>query len=400
MEQFDFDKVVERRGTDCVKWDTLPDDEVLPLWVADMDFEVAPCIRQAIAERAAHGVYGYTLRTEAYNEALINWFRDRHQWTIEKAWVLPTTGVIPALSCVLRALTLPGDKVLMHTPVYDCFYATLKNSGCEVLESPLSRVGDSYAIDFDAFERLCAEEHPALYLLCNPHNPAGRVWTREELTRISTICHRHHVCVVADEIHCEIVMPGHTYIPYATVSSEAQAESVILNSPSKAFNIAGLHTANIVCSDVRLRRQLQRAILQHQVGQANPFGPVALQAAYNEGADWLDALNAYLYDNYLALRTFFAEYLPKIEVLRLEGTYLVWADCTALEFTSDELADKLLHEAKVRVNSGTMYGKRTGQGYLRINIACPRKQLMDALTRIGRVLAPYMEDDFSLGCPM
>ena len=400
MGKFDFDKLIERRGTGCMKWDETPCDDVLPMWVADMDFEVAPCIQQALQLRVVHGVFGYTHIDDSYFAAVTDWFATRHQWAIDPAWIVPTTGVIPALSCALRALTLPGERVLVHTPVFNCFFSSIRNSGCEIVESQLRRDGDSYVIDFDDFEAKCADEKTTVYLLCNPHNPAGRVWTREELLRIHDICQRHHVRVVADEIHCELVMPGHTYTPFAALSEAAQMQSVTLNSPSKAFNIAGLQVANIICADLELRRRIVRAVNINEVCDLNPFAPIALKAAYTEGGEWLDALNEYIYGNYLELKSFFAEYLPKIEVLRLEGTYLVWVDITSLEFTSDELADLLLREAKLQVSSGTHYGCRGGQGYLRINIACPRSRMMDGLVRMGRVLSVYMEDDVDRGCPM
>ena len=400
MGSFDFDKLINRRGTGCMKWDETPHDDVLPMWVADMDFETAPCILQALQLRVAHGVFGYTHIDDSYFEAVKHWFATRHQWTIDPTWIVPTTGVIPALSCTLKALTLPGERVLVHTPVFNCFFSSIRNSGCEIVESQLRRKGDSYVIDFDDFEGKCADEKTTVYLLCNPHNPAGRVWTREELLRIHDICQRHHVRVVADEIHCELVMPGHTYTPFAALSEAAQAQSVTLNSPSKAFNNAGLQVANIICADLELRRRIVRAVNINEVCDLNPFAPIALKAAYTEGGEWLDALNEYIYGNYIELKSFFAEYLPKIEVLRLEGTYLVWIDITSLEFTSDELADLLLREAKLQVSSGTHYGHRGGQGYLRVNIACPRSRMMEGLVRMGRVLSAYMEDDVDRGCPM
>jgi cystathionine beta-lyase len=373
---------------------------VLPLWVADMDFQTAPCITEALQKRVEQGIFGYTKVPESYYQAIIGWFKRRHQWQIEREWILYTSGVVPALSCALKAMTLPGEKVLVQTPVFNCFFSSIKNNGCEIAENRLVRQGDSYAIDFDDFERQCADEKVTVFLLCNPHNPAGRVWTREELEQMNDICLRHGVRIVSDEIHCELVMPGHTFTPMAAVSEACRDNSVTLNSPSKAFNIAGLQIANIICSDATLRRRIDRAININEVCDVNPFGVIALQEAYNNGGPWLDELNAYLYDNYMALKQFFAEYLPKLEVVRLEGTYLVWVDIHALEFTADELTDELLRQAKVRVNSGTLYGHSAGLDYIRLNIACPRATLMEALKRIGQALSPYMEDNDELGCPM
>ena len=303
------------------------------------------------------------------------------------------------MSCALKALTLPGEKVLVQTPVYNCFFSSIVNNGCLVEENRLVRDGNSYSIDFEDFEKKCKDEKVTVFVLCNPHNPAGRVWTADEMAKMNEICQRNGVKVIADEIHCEIVMPGYKYIPFASVSDGCLANSVTLLSPTKGFNIAGLQIANIVCSDEIVRKRINRAININEVCDVNPFGVVALQAAYNESADWLDQMNAYVYDNYIELKSFCHEYLPKLEVLRLEGTYLAWVDVNALEFTTDELTQLLADKANVMVNSGTMYGQKAGQGYIRINLACPRQRLREALNRIGRLLAEYMIDDIE-GCPM
>lgn len=399
MEKFDFDKLTARRGSNCYKWDEAANDEVIPLWVADMDFEVAPAIKEALRKRVEHGVFGYTMVPDSYYDAIINWFDNRYGWHINRDWILYTTAVVPALSCALKALTLPGEKVLVQTPVYNCFFSSIVNSGCLVEENRLVRDGNSYSIDFEDFEKKCKDEKVTVFVLCNPHNPAGRVWTADEMAKINEICQRNGVKVIADEIHCEIVMPGYKYIPFASVSDDCLANSVTLLSPTKGFNIAGLQIANIVCSDEIVRKRINRAININEVCDVNPFGVVALQAAYNESADWLDQMNAYVYDNYIELKSFCHEYLPKLEVLRLEGTYLAWVDVNALEFTTDELTQFLADKANVMVNSGTMYGQKAGQGYIRINLACPRQRLREALNRIGRLLAEYMIDDIE-GCPM
>lgn len=399
MEKFDFDKLTARRGSNCYKWDEATNDEVIPLWVADMDFEVAPAIKEALRKRVEHGVFGYTMVPDSYYDAVINWFVNRHGWHINRDWILYTTAVVPALSCALKALTLPGEKVLVQTPVYNCFFSSIVNNGCLVEENRLVRDGNSYSIDFEDFEKKCKDEKVTVFVLCNPHNPAGRVWTSDEMAKMNEICQRNGVKVIADEIHCEIVMPGYKYIPFASVSDDCLANSVTLLSPTKGFNIAGLQIANIVCSDEIVRKRINRAININEVCDVNPFGVVALQAAYNESADWLDQMNAYVYDNYIELKSFCHEYLPKLEVLRLEGTYLAWVDVNALEFTTDELTQLLADKANVMVNSGTMYGQKAGQGYIRINLACPRQRLREALNRIGRLLAEYMIDDIQ-GCPM
>ena len=384
--KFDFDTLIERRGTDCVKWDTAKEEDVLPMWVADMDFKAAPCIADALRKRIEHGVFGYTIVPEKYYDAITGWFERRHNWHIDRSWILYTTGVVPAISATIKALTRPGDKVIIQTPVYNCFFSSIRNDECIIAENPLIYENNSYHIDFEGFEKLAADERTKVFLLCNPHNPAGRVWTADELTKLNDICMKHGVKVISDEIHCELIMKEHTYIPFASLSDESLHNSITLNSPTKAFNIAGLQIANVVACDEDVRHKIDRAININEICDVNPFGVLALQAAYNEGAEWLDSLNEYLYDNYLELRRFFSERMPNIGVTHLEGTYLVWADIRSTGMTSDALTEKLLKEGHVMVNSGTMYGKTAGEGFLRINIACPRSRMIEGLERMARVI--------------
>ena len=384
--KYDFDELVVRRGTGCVKWDESPDDEIIPLWVADMDFKAAPAIQDAIRKRAEHGVFGYTVVEDDYYDAVISWFQRRHDWTIHREEILYTTGVVPAMSVAIKALTMPGEKVLILSPDYNCFFSSVRNNGCEVLETALLRVGDSFEVDWEDFETKCADEKTTVFLLCNPHNPCGRVWTAKELELMNDICLRHGVKVVSDEIHCELVMPGYRFQPFAAVSEACRENSVILNSPSKSFNIAGLQAANIICSQPDWRRRLDRAININEVCDLNPFGPVALKAAYNESEDWIDELNQYLWGNYQVLCDFVAKNLPQWKVCKLEGTYLPWVDVSAMGITSQELCDKLLDEAKVWLNPGTMYGPQSGEGYIRFNIATQRSRLIKALNRIKEVI--------------
>ena len=381
-----FDELIERRGTGCVKWDESPNDEVIPLWVADMDFKAAPAIQKAIRERAEQGVFGYTFVDDSYYDAVISWFQCRHDWTIQREEILYTIGVVPAMSVAIKALTMPGEKVLILSPDYNCFFSSVRNNGCEVLETVLKRVGDTFEVDWEDFEAKCADDKTTVFLLCNPHNPCGRVWTKEELMQMNDICLKYGVKVVSDEIHCELVMPGYKFQPFASVSETCRQNSVILNSPSKSFNIAGLMTANIICSQPEWRRRLDRAININEVCDLNPFGPVALKAAYNESEDWIDELNQYLWENYVILRDFIENNLPQWKVCRLEGTYLSWVDISAMGITAQELCDRLLAEAKVWVNPGTMYGPQSGEGYIRFNIATQRSRLEEALRRIKDAL--------------
>ncbi|MCR5579809.1 MAG: pyridoxal phosphate-dependent aminotransferase [Prevotella sp.] len=389
--KYDFDELIERHGTDCVKWDErprvgehssgmVPSADVIPLWVADMDFKAAPAILEAVKKRAEHGVFGYNIVPESYYEAVISWFRRRHHWEIQREWILYTTAVVPAMSCVIKALTMPGEKVLILSPAYNCFFSSIRNNGCEVLESVLKRSQLSFEIDFDDFERKCADEKTTLFLLCNPHNPTGRVWTREELQCMYEICHRHGVKIASDEIHCELIMPGYKFVPFGTITDDC----VVMNSPSKNFNTAGLQIANIICSHPSWRRRIDRAININEVCDVNPFGIVALQAAYNESEDWIGKLNEYLWGNYQTLCDFAAQHLPQWKVCRLEGTYLPWVDISATDMSSQAYADRLLREAKVWVNPGTMYGPQIGEGYIRLNIATQRSRLQEALERIAK----------------
>ena len=388
--KYDFDKIIPRRGTNSVKWDVAKEDGVIPMWVADMDFQAAPCIRQALKERMDHGVFGYTLVPNSYYESIISWFDRRHQWHIERDWIIYTSGVVPAISAIIKALTEPGDKVLVQTPVYNCFFSSIRNNGCTTAENALVRKGNSYEIDFDDFEKQAADEKTKVFLLCNPHNPAGRVWTPEELSRMNDICLKHGVQVISDEIHCELVMPGYKFTPFAAVSKACQDNCITTNSPTKSFNIAGLQIANIITNNDTIKRKIDRAININEVCDVNPFGVIALQAAYNEGESWIDQLNLYLWENYKVLKDFFQEHLPKLQVLKLEGTYLVWIDISATDLKADELTNELLQQGKVMVNSGTMYGKTTGADYLRLNIAMPRSLMLEALLRIAQVLQPKL----------
>ena len=354
-----------------------------------MDFQVAPAIQEAIRKRAEHPIFGYTHVGDDYYDAVISWFQRRHQWTIRREEILYTTGVVPAMSVAVKALTMPGERVLILSPDYNCFFSSIRNNGCEVLETFLVKgegclvKGEAFTIDWSDFEAKCADEKTTVFLLCNPHNPTGRVWTKEELARMNDICLKHGVKVISDEIHCELVMPGHTFQPFAAVSEACRQNCVTLNSPSKSFNIAGLQIANIICAQPAWRRRIDRAININEVCDVNPFGPVALIAAYNESEKWLDELNLYLWGNYTALCDFVAKNIPQWTVCPLEGTYLVWIDITLTGMTAQQYADLLMEKAGVWVNPGTMYGPQSGEGYIRINIACPRSRLMEALERIS-----------------
>ncbi len=383
--KYNFDEIIPRRGTNSYKWDSAGDADILPMWVADMDFRTAPPVVEALRKRVEHGIFGYVRVPDAYYAAVTNWFARRHDWQIEKGWIIYTTGVVPALSAVIKALTVPGDKVMVQTPVYNCFFSSIRNNGCGMIANPLIYRNGTYQIDFADLEQKAADPSVKVLLLCNPHNPAGRVWTKQELTRIGDICIRNNVWVVADEIHCELVFPGHTYIPFASISQEFLMHSVTCTSPSKAFNLAGLQIANIISADTDIRMKIDKAINVNEVCDVNPFGVEALMAAYNDSEEWLEELKQYLFANYNYLRTYFAECLPEFSVSMLEGTYLVWVDCSVLNQSSDKIVKTLLEKEKLWVNEGGLYGE-AGEGFIRINIACPRQQLIEVLNRLRRAL--------------
>lgn len=382
--EYDFSRPTDRRGTDSYKWDSAPEADIIPLWVADMDFETFPAITEALQRRVAHGIFGYTRVPEAYYEAVCNWFGKHHGWHINREDIIYTSGVVPAVSAVIKALTLPGDQVIVQGPVYNCFFSSIRNNGCETVSNSLiyNKEELRYEIDFDDLERKLAHERARLMLICNPHNPGGRVWTRDELTRVAELCHKYGVRVVSDEIHCELTLYDNEYVPFGSLPDELSRDSITCCSPSKAFNTAGLQIANIVCRDAEVRNRIDRAININEVCDVNPFGVIALQAAYSdEGYEWLTQLRAYISSNYDLLRERFARELPKCKVMRMEGTYLAWIDCSELHISSDKIEEMLMHENKVWVNAGSMYGTE-GAAFIRINMACTSELLNEGITRI------------------
>lgn len=380
MSTYNFDECIIRRKTASYKWDSANDDNVLPMWVADMDFRTAPPIIEALQRRVSHGIFGYTRVPDSYYDAVIGWMKRRHGWNVRREEIIYTSGVVPALSAIIKATTQPGDKVLVQTPVYNCFFSSIRNNGCRLAENRLLQDGDTYHIDFDDLEAKAADPDVKLMLLCSPHNPAGRVWTREELTRVGEICLRHNVLVVSDEIHCDLVFPGHKHIPFASLSDDFAQHSVTCMSPSKSFNLAGLQIANIFAADADLRRRIDRAININEVCDVNPFGVAGLIAAYDEGEEWLEQLLVYLHANYELFRSTCAEQLPDFPVARLEGTYLAWINCRALGMDSDQIEEELKAETGLWLNSGKMYGE-AGNGFMRWNLACPTSRMMDGVER-------------------
>lgn len=388
--KYDFDKTVERRGSYSMKWDEDARSGELPLWVADMDFETAPAIIEAVTKRARHGIYGYVEVPLRYYQALTRWFLTRHSWQIDPAHVLYTTGVVPALSAALHACTKPGDGVVLLTPVYNCFFSSVRNTGCRLVEVPLiyHRGDGSYSIPFETLSETLSRPDVQALVLCNPHNPCGRIWNPDEIMRIAETGASAHVTVISDEIHCELTRPGLEYTPFAPSAQEVGCSWIALNSPSKAFNTAGLRQANIVCPDASLRSRIDRAINDMEICDVGPFGVDALIAAYESGADWLDALRGYLWDNFALVQERFSSELPECVISPLEATYLPWINVSPLGLSGNEAAGLMRDEARVRVQGGETYGA-AGHGFFRLNIATRRAIVQEALDRIIPVLKAH-----------
>lgn len=387
-EYTDFDTLINRRGSGSYKWDSDTNPDVIPLWVADMDFRTAPAVIDALRRRVDHGVFGYTLVGDDYYDALVGWFAKHHNYHIDRDMVIYTSGVVPAISAIIKAMVRTGDGVIVQTPVYNCFFSSIRNNDCRIVEAPLHRINLShneftYEMDFAALEQAAADPSNTMFLLCNPHNPAGRAWRSDELSRVAEICARHNVVVVSDEIHCELTRPGMQYTPYSNVDRDTNGSprAIICLSPSKAFNTAGLQIANIVCPNEKIRTKIDRAININEVCDVNPFGVEGLKAAYSEqGAQWLESLRKYIFDNYDYTVDFVHQQLPDCPIGCMEATYLPWIDVSHYGIPAEEIEERMKHEAKVWVNCGEMYGVG---GYIRLNIACPRAILTKGLNRMA-----------------
>lgn len=385
-----FDTLVDRRGTHSLKWDVKENE--LPMWVADMDFKTAPVIIDAIKKRVEHGVFGYSIIPDEWNDAYIRWWEERHGFRIEKDWLIFSTGVVPILSSVVRKFTTPAENVLIMTPVYNIFFNSIVNNGRNVLECPLSYNDGEYSIDFDALEDAMAQPQTTMMIFCNPHNPVGKIWDRDTIARVGELAKKHHVIVVSDEIHCDITDPGKGYIPFASVSDTCREISVTCVAPTKAFNMAGLQTAAAIVPDEFLRHKVNRGLNTDEVAEPNAFAIWAAIAAFNEGGEWLDALREYIYENKLIVDTYVKDQLPQVKLVRSEATYLLWLDCTGICSNSEELADFIREKTGLYLSDGVQYG-RTGEHFLRLNVACQKSRLMDGLLRLKRGIELYIEND-------
>lgn len=386
-EIYDFDKEINRRNTGSLKWD-VPEGE-LPMWVADMDFETAPAVKRALEKRVAHGVFGYSILPDAWYEAYQNWWSSRHGLQIEKDWLVFCTGVIPALSTAVRKLTTPGEKVLIQTPVYNIFFNSIINNGRFVVESPLAYDGDRYTIDWENLEQKLSDPQVSMMILCNPHNPVGNIWDQKTLKRIGELCHKYHVIVFSDEIHCDLTAPGKEYVPFASVSETCRSISVTAIAPTKAFNIAGLQTAAVMVPDELLRHRMWRALNTDEVAEPNAFAVDATVAAFREGGAWLDALRDYLQQNKKTVKEYIQKEIPQIKVGSLDATYLLWLDCSRITDNTEELNVHLREKTGVYLSEGNIFGGN-GAGFLRFNTATTHKNILEGLKRLKNGIESYL----------
>ena len=382
---FDFDTVINRRGTDSVKFDFATehgyDADILPLWVADMDFQAPPCVRQALAERVEHGIFGYTDVKQDYYDAVCGWFARRFGWQTKPEWVVKTPGVVFALSAAVRVMTQPGEAVLVQPPVYYPFYKVVEQNGRQLVENPLIYKNGRYTIDFADMERKIVENQVKMFILCSPHNPICRVWSEAELQQLGAICLRHGVKVVADEIHCDFTLPGIQHTPFIKACPEMAEQTLVCTAPSKTFNLAGLQVSNLFIPSETLRQAYLAELDRISYHSLNCMGSLACKAAYEEGAEWLEACKAYMLENLNLVRSFLAEHLPAVRLVEPEGTYFAWLDCTGLGFTKEELDDRIINKAGVWLDSGAIFGSCAAQ-FQRVVLACPRSTLQNALCRL------------------
>ena len=382
---YDFDTVVNRKNTNAIKYDLAkkrgkPEDAV-SLWIADMDFPTAPCIQKAVAEKAAHGIWGYSRPDNRYYDALKKWYKERHNFEVQNEWVVNTPGVCFALAAAVKAFTKEGESVLIQKPIYYPFFNIINSLQRKVVNSSLILKNNHYEIDFDDFERKIVQENVKMFILCSPHNPGGRVWTKQELQKISEICLAHNVLVVSDEIHSDITFGSNVHTVYGSLSEQALKNSIICTAPSKSFNLAGLQFSNIFIADEKLRKAFSKELDKTGYDEPSVFGIVAATAAYSEGADWFDSVKSYIWENILFAKNYIEENASQIKVLVPEGTYLLWLDFSKTGLSDSEINDRVLNKAKVWLDSGSMFGKE-GEKFQRINCATPRIILEDALKRI------------------
>ncbi|MBF8983888.1 pyridoxal phosphate-dependent aminotransferase [Lutibacter sp. B2] len=389
--EYNFDKVINRKGTNSVKWEFMNDmfgtNDLLPLWVADMDFECPKPVIEAIQKRATHGIFGYSSNDyEEYYISIMNWMKKRYNWEIEKDWIVHTPGVVPALAICVQTFTNPGDQVIIQRPVYYPFTRVIVNNGRIISNNSLKYENNKYSIDYEDLERRAKDSTTKLMILCSPHNPVGRVWTKDELTKIGEICLRNNVILVSDEIHGDLVHSGNKHIPFTSISKDFEKNTIVCTALSKTFNLAGLNTSSIIIANEELRANFKKTSEDRNASpKPNPFGIVATQAAYNHGEEWLEQVIEYIEDNMSYIDEFLKDKLTKVKMIKSEGTYLAWLDFSDLGLSKDELWDIIVKKAKVGLDDGSIFGEE-GIGFQRINVGCPRSILEECMNRIEKVL--------------
>ncbi len=376
---FDFDTLKDRRGTGSLKWD-VPEGE-LPMWVADMDFETAPGIREAVLKQVSHGIFGYNVVTEDWYKAYIGWWNRRHHFTFERDWLIFCTGVVPAISSVVRKMTTVGENVLVQTPVYNIFFNSIRNNGRNILESPLNYAGGEYEIDFEDLEEKLSDPQTTMMILCNPHNPVGKIWDIDALARIGELCAKHHVLVLSDEIHCDLTDPGYEYVPFASVSEVCRENSITCIAPTKTFGIPGLQTAAVMVPNPVLRHKVNRGLNTDEIAEPNSFAVCGAVAAFEQGESWLEEARKYLAENKQYVRDFIQEHLSEISVVPSHATYLLWLDCGGVTKDAGELVRFIRAHSGLYLTEGEEYGA-PGRQFIRMNTACPRERLKEGLERL------------------
>ncbi len=377
---FNFDQIIDRKNTNSLKWEE--EKGTLPLWVADMDFAVAPCIQKALQERVAHPIFGYSIIPDEWAASYSGWWQKRHKLQIQKEALVFCTGVVPAISSIVRKLTTSAEYVLIQTPVYNIFFNSIVNNGRNVLQSPLDYDGTRYTINFERLEHDLSNPQVSLMILCNPHNPCGNLWSKEELAKIGSLCKKYNVVVVSDEIHCDITRPGTAYTPFASVNDDCKMNSVTCIAPSKAFNIAGLHSAAVYIPNQNLRHKVWRALNTDECAEPNAFAIQAAVAAFTDGEEWLNEMREYVFENRTIAEAFIAQNLPAVKPVKSDATYLMWLDVSQTGLTGDAFAQKLKEKTGLFISGGSQYGD-AGRNFVRINLACPKVLLQEALTRLA-----------------
>ncbi|WP_316503119.1 MalY/PatB family protein [Paenibacillus sp. CGMCC 1.18879] len=383
---YDFDKLTNRFETNSYKWDVGPDE--LPMWVADMDFETSPAIIAAFQQRLDHRIFGYTSVPDDYYDAITQWWGKRHQFHVTKEWIMFCTGVVPAISSIVRKMTKAGDNVLVLAPVYNIFYNSIVNNQRNVITSEMVYKDLRYTIDFDDLEEKLADPETTLMIFCNPHNPIGKVWDKETLQRIGNLCIKHHVLILSDEIHCDLTHPGHPYTPFASVSEEIAQNSITCVAPTKAFNLAGIQSSSIIVPNPHIRQLVNRGINTDEVAEPNVFAVEAAISAFTEGEPWLMSLLDYLMANKQFLEQYLSNELPELRIIHSEATYLAWIDCGAVTADTTTLCEYIRRETGLFVSEGGVFGGN-GRHFIRLNYACPIGRLEDGLQRLKKGIQAY-----------